>query len=78
MRLRRSRIGCFGCLPFGGLLFAMLPLIAIGAVIWFLVNRQRPAPPQVPAAAAGFCPHCGQPAAAGERFCTQCGRSLGG
>jgi hypothetical protein len=48
MRLRRMRgFGCLGCLPFGGLFGLLLPVLIIGAFIYFLVNRQRPASRQL-------------------------------
>jgi hypothetical protein len=82
MGLRRLRgVGCLGCLPFGGLLGLFFPLILIGALIYFLVNRQKAvpgppdnAPPQ--GSAAGFCPQCGKPVPAGARFCAACGRQI--
>jgi zinc-ribbon domain len=82
MRLRRLRgFGCLGCLPFGGLIGLLLPLIVIGAVIYFLMNRQKanPAPPGYPPPtnpSGGFCPHCGKPTVAGSRFCLGCGRQV--
>ena len=83
MRLRRLRgFGCLGCLPFGGLFGMLLPLILVGAVIYFLVNRQRVNPAQPPYSpppgpAGGFCPNCGQAIPAGSRFCAGCGQQLG-
>ena len=82
MGLRRLRgFGCLGCLPFGGLFALFLPLILIGALIYFLVNRPKgnTAPPTTPppSPSGGFCPHCGKPVASGSRFCAACGRQIG-
>ncbi len=81
MRLRRMRgFGCLGCLPFGGLITLLLPFLVIGAIIYFLVNRQKPNPspgnytPPVPG--GGFCPGCGKPIATGTRFCAGCGKPI--
>ena len=80
MRRRRFRgFGCLGCLPFGGIVVAFLPLILIAAVIYFLVNRQRtnpppqqppPQPPHLPPAT----PPAPTPPGQGEIFCSRCGR----
>ena len=79
MRMRRMRgLGCLGCLPFGGLITLLLPVILIGALIYYLVNRQKPNPapgaytPPVPG--GGFCSSCGKPIVAGSRFCAGCGQ----
>ena len=78
-RFRRSRgLGCLGCLPLGGLIVTLIPLIAIGAVIYWLVSRQQaatPPPAAPPPGAPGsyFCSHCGNPMNAGEKFCASCG-----
>ena len=84
MRRRRPRgIGCLGCLPFGGLLFTLIPLIAIGVLVYWLVNRQKPSAPQVapppPGTPAGgvFCSGCGKPMGAAEKFCASCGTRAG-
>jgi hypothetical protein len=71
MRPRIRGLGCLGCLPFGGLIFMLLPLILIGALVYFLVNRQKPTVP------GGFCPRCGNAVSAGVRFCPSCGSPLG-
>ena len=77
-RFRPRGIGCFGCLPFGGLLIGLLPLIAIGFLVYWLVNRQSPAaPPPAKPAGGFFCSHCGKPMQAGEKFCANCGTSAG-
>ena len=81
MHLRRLHgFGCLGCLPFGGLFSLFLPLIVIGALIYYLVGRQKaaPAPPgyQPPNPSGGFCPHCGKAIVAGSRFCAGCGRQV--
>jgi hypothetical protein len=82
MGLRRLRgFGCIGCLPFGGLFGLFLPLILIGALIYFLVNRQKanPAPPGHPPSpnpSGVFCPHCGKPIASGSHICAGCGRQI--
>ncbi len=73
--------GCLGCLPFGGLIGALLPLLVIGAVIYFLVNRQKttavqPGTPAPPTPSGGFCPHCGQPLNPSSRFCAGCGNAI--
>ena len=83
MRPRRLRgLGCLGCLPFGGLLLVVIPLVAIGAVIYFLVNRQNAATPAqytptTPPAGGGFCPQCGKPMSPGTAFCANCGAKVG-
>jgi hypothetical protein len=90
-RFRRTRgLGCLGCLPFGGLIVTLIPLILIGAVVYWLVNRQKAsatpntAPPAVPPPAAPpgapggcFCFHCGKPMNPGENFCANCGGGVG-
>ncbi len=77
-RFRPRGIGCFGCLPFGGLLIGLLPLIAIGFLIYWLVNRQnQAAPPPAKPAGSFFCSHCGKPMQAGEKFCANCGNRAG-
>ena len=91
-RFRRTRgLGCLGCLPFGGLIVTLIPLILIGAVVYWLVNRQKTsaplntAPPAAPPPAAPppeapggcFCFHCGRPMNPGEKFCASCGGSAG-
>ena len=91
-RFRRSRgLGCLGCLPLGGLIVTLIPLILIGAVIYWLVNRQKTsapqstAPPAAPPPAAPppgatgscFCFHCGKPMNPGEKFCANCGGGAG-
>jgi hypothetical protein len=87
-RLGRSRgFGCLGCLPFGGLMVTLIPLILIGAVVYWLVNRQKtcappntappPAPPPPGAPGSYFCAHCGKPMNLGEKFCAGCGGSAG-
>ena len=92
-RLRRSRgLGRLGCLPFGGLIVTLIPLILIGAVIYWLVSRQKtsaspntappaatpPAAPPPPGAPGGcFCFHCGKPMNPGEKFCANCGGGAG-
>jgi hypothetical protein len=68
-------------LPFGGLLGLLLPVILIGALIYFLINRQKAAPappgnPPPPGPRGGFCPHCGKAIDAGARFCAGCGRRV--
>lgn len=84
MRLRRWRgFGCLGCLPFTGLFGLFLPLLLLGALVYFLMNRQKfsgpgRGSPQNPAAAGGFCSHCGQPLAVGTRFCAGCGNRVDG
>lgn len=90
MRPRRMRgLGCLGCLPFGGLLIGLLPLIVIGGIIYFIVNRPKtgpqppppytppPAhPPATPTAGGGFCSQCGAATSPGTRFCPGCGTTL--
>lgn len=90
MGRRRVRgLGCLGCLPFGGLLVMLLPLIAIGAVIYFLVNRKAPQPPPQPYFPPSIPP--GQPpypnpapptepgaVPSGQGFCSRCGATLTG
>jgi hypothetical protein len=68
-------LGALVCLPFGGLFTLLLPLILIGAVVYFLVNRQQSglAPP---VRAGGYCPQCEKPVNAGDRFCVGCGRQF--
>ena len=73
---RRRRVpgcGCFGCLPLAGL----LPLIVIGAIIYFLVNRKQgppPPPPYVPPSV----PPPNPPVTGGSGYCNQCGAQLTG
>jgi hypothetical protein len=82
MRVRRLRgLGCLGCLPFGGLTILLLPLILIGALIYFLVNRQKTSPassnyPPSTVPMDGFCTYCGKPFVSGTRFCASCGRQI--
>ena len=82
-RLGRSRgFGCLGCLPLGGLIVTLIPLILIGAVIYWLVSRQKTAAPPPAAPLAGppgsyFCSRCGNPMNAGEKFCAGCGNRVG-
>jgi hypothetical protein len=92
-RFRRSRgLGCLGCLPLGGLIVTLIPLILIGAVIYWLVSRQKTsassntapfaatppaAPPPPGAPGGGFCSHCGKPMNPGEKFCANCGGGAG-
>ncbi len=84
MRVRRPwgvhGAGCLGCLPFGGLLTGLFPLIAVGALIYWLVTRRRTtadsgAPQR---AATFFCSHCGKPISPGDKFCPACGHSATG
>ena len=81
MRTRRMRgLGCLGCLPVGGLITLLLPIILIGALIYYLVNRQKtnpsPGPYTPPSPGGGFCSRCGKPVAAGTRFCANCGHPM--
>lgn len=82
MGLRRLRgFGCLGCLPFGGLFGLFLPLILIGALVYFLMNRQKADPPppnQLPSPnpPEGFCAHCGKPISSGSHFCAGCGHPI--
>jgi len=62
----------------------LLPLIAIGVLIYWLVNRQNTAapppaapPPGTPPAGGGFCSGCGKPMNPGEKFCAGCGTRVG-
>jgi hypothetical protein len=80
-------LGCLGCFPFGGILFMMLPLIAIAALIYFLVNRQqRSGPPNQPYPPQPYPPQPNYPPqpqppvqppqaniAGGGGFCPRCG-----
>jgi len=68
-------------LPFGELLGLFLPLILIGALIYFLMNRPKTdsSPPDrlpSPKPSGGFCPDCGTPIAGGSRFCAGCGHQI--
>ena len=82
MHLRRLRgFGCLGCLPFGGLFGLLLPLILIGALVYFVMNRPKassvtPVYSPSPDPSTGFCPNCGKPIPAGGRFCVGCGRQI--
>jgi hypothetical protein len=72
------------------LIVTLIPLILIGAVIYWLVSRQktsappRTAPPAAPPLAAPppgapgnyVCSHCGKPMNLGEKFCAGCGNRV--
>jgi hypothetical protein len=68
----------------GGLVFFSLPVLLIGALIYWLVSRSKPggvpAPYQPPAspptAATPFCPHCGRAIDPDARFCVGCGGQI--
>ena len=89
MRLRRSGfrgVGCLGCLPLGGLIMLLMPLILIGALIYWLVNRQRMGqgqqgyPPQYPPQQypPQQAPYQAPPQMprAGGGYCPQCGHEV--